>query len=105
MTTKIVPVATRLTGTRATLYTCPADCISATVLGGTVTHLDSTQPVARLFLKKGPVELWFVNSGKVPFVGSPWRVPILSLAPGQTLDGWADINGVLDINLTIGEQR
>ena len=103
MTIRIVPAGRQLTDTPTVVYTAPAGVVSSTVAAGTVENHSVIG--VRLWIRITGRGLLVVNGKDIPVVGSPLQLPVIALLPGESLEAWAETAGVLDIALTIGEQR
>jgi hypothetical protein len=106
MAIKLVAGGKRLTNIpNDVVYTVPGDCISSTVASGTVENLTVTPAVLTIKLVGPTRSLYVINGKQISTVGSPLVLPPMSLNAGEHLEAWTTLNEVMDIALTIGEQR
>ena len=106
MSIKIVPASATSLGTaQHQLYLAPADCTSATVATGTVENKNLAQVSAKLFMQITGRNVWIISGKSIEWHASPLVLPPCTLLPGESLNVWSDIPNVLDVAITVGEQR
>ena len=106
MSIKIVGAAAKNLGTaQQALYQAPADCVSATMATGTVENKNLAQIGVKLFMKITGRDIWVISGKMIEWHASPLQLPPVTLLPGESLNVWSDVANVLDIAITVGEQR
>ena len=106
MAIKLVAGGKRLTNVaNDTVYSVPGDCVSATVASGTAENLTGTAALLTIKVVGPTRSLFVINNKSISTVGSPLVLPPMTLNAGEHLEAWTSANEVMDLALTIGEQR
>lgn len=106
MAIKLVAGGKRLSNTHGdVVYSVPADCVGATIATGTAENLTSTPAFLTVKLVGPTRSLFIINNKEISTSGSPLVLPPMTLSPGEHLAAWTSVNAVMDLALTIGEQR
>lgn len=87
------------------VYSVPGDCLSSTIASGTAENLTGTPAYLTIKLVGPSRSVFVINNKQISTVGSPLVLPPMTMNQGEHLEAWTTANAVMDLALTIGEQR
>lgn len=91
--------------TPAAVYQCPTTVKAGNIAAGMIANNDAV--FHRTILVSGMItgrNLAVFTEVEVPY-GSSLPLPVMTLNPGEELRMWANISGVANVTLSVGEQK
>lgn len=93
-----------LTTVPQVVYTVPGSGVRAVnIVGGMLANTDVFQRTILVSARITVRNLMWLNQIEVPF-GLGVTLPVITLNLGESLEAWASIGSVIDMNLALGEQ-